>query len=429
MLFAIRSLIVAAMISHFHCGFAASQEQKTDIRPLVIQRPDNPVALKFELGISVTFQNGIMAVNSVKGTSPLLEMRKPAFTRSHFEIEKGDQIIAIKDGWGRFIATSHRETVAFILNSLSTSKTQVLVRDVNDGLSWVYDIDLSKAANNNVPGNAPAPQDKKVVVLLLGDSNDDSVGDSVGDTIGWMHGVFDQPTQRRHLRKATVQENANNGLKTDIATIVKGEDFSRSSILQTINGLQVGPNDALFCFINCHGAHDPMLKDYSSGHYFNMPDGKNLTRIELRSALDRKNARLTILISESCNVGQPFDQSETDTRTVSASEDDLSIKNMLFESLLLESKGVVDFNSSSEGEYSFTSVFSPILYRSLAYRKQTSATRLRWSVYVETLSKLTSERYRIIRQGLLAEKTIDSRTRSIFAKQENQTLRVYQLSD
>lgn len=118
------------------------------------------------------------------------------------------------------------------------------------------------------------------------------------------------------------------------------------NLLQAIEEVSPKSGDTLLFYFSGHGAAD------DRGHYLELASGK-LYREEILKAMDAKQARLNVLITDCCNTrsdgyayGAPYIHTEN-PRSPTA----------LFRSLFLEPTGQVNINSSHPGESAF---FLPI---------------------------------------------------------------------
>lgn len=117
-------------------------------------------------------------------------------------------------------------------------------------------------------------------------------------------------------------------------------------LLAAVADAKVNANDTLLFFYTGHGSVD------DQGHYLALAQGK-LYRKRLLEALSAKGARLTVLITDSCN-------SRSDGYMFIApayQSANPPVPTELFQSLFLQPKGVVDINSCSPGESAF---FTPL---------------------------------------------------------------------
>jgi hypothetical protein len=151
-----------------------------------------------------------------------------------------------------------------------------------------------------------------------------------------------------------------------------------------------------------------------------MPDRVNLLRRDLRQSLELKNARMTCLISESCNAEAPFVVPRAVQAVVGPTNDK-------FESLFLGTNGYVDLNSSSKGEYSFTQVFGPLFAGSLSMNAPDSGKKMTWKKYTDDLRDMTAALYTDMRKQALDNPRVNDRTKGFLRGQPNQTVKVYVL--
>jgi hypothetical protein len=137
--------------------------------------------------------------------------------------------------------------------------------------------------------------------------------------------------------------------------VLKGDDVTAKNILGAVDDLAVRYTDALFCYYGGHGAYDLL-----GGHYLQIPSSGDLRRAELMRHLKAKGARLTVLITDICNVYEPFHPNGFPTKPPDKVED-LSVKNVptvtsaTLETLLFDFTGVVDVNAADRGQSSWSS--------------------------------------------------------------------------
>lgn len=125
-------------------------------------------------------------------------------------------------------------------------------------------------------------------------------------------------------------------------TLEEDADARPANILAGLERLKPGENDTLLVYFTGHGAVD------DHGHFFSLAGGK-LYREDLKREMLSRKARLTVLISDCCNV-------RSDGMSYIAPAPLLkrpSLVSPAFASLLLKPQGLVDLNGSSPGESSF----------------------------------------------------------------------------
>lgn len=133
----------------------------------------------------------------------------------------------------------------------------------------------------------------------------------------------------------------------------------KSKMLTAIDRCPAGANDTIIVFYTGHGASD------DQGHFLMMPDGQNrLHRKTILQHMAAKGPRLAVLITDACNLSVPSGMGGGGAAAHMISPQRMS---PLFESLFIRSRGVVDINSSSEGEVAIGAVGGGLLTLSLAY--------------------------------------------------------------
>jgi len=135
------------------------------------------------------------------------------------------------------------------------------------------------------------------------------------------------PRSRLHIKRFQFEEDA---------------DSNSETILLAVQQLAVKPQDTILLFYSGHGASD------DQGHYLALASGK-LYRKQLLDALTAKGARLTVLLTDCCNL-------RSDGHRVFAPafrSQPPKAPSPLFQSLLLQQAGIVDINGSAPGEGAF----------------------------------------------------------------------------
>jgi hypothetical protein len=153
----------------------------------------------------------------------------------------------------------------------------------------------------------------------------------------------------------TSRPHANPWLGPDVHADLAGLD---QKILEAIERCPAGPRDTIFVYYSGHGAHD------SKGHFLVMPDGTaRLYRDQILSKLEQKKPRLAVLMTDSCSTQAPVGIG-AGTSAMFMAPDRIS---PLFDNLFLKSRGVVDLNSSSEGEIAIGAIGGGLLTLAFAY--------------------------------------------------------------
>ena len=205
---------------------------------------------------------------------------------------------------------------------------------------------LALAAVTAVRAQPPAGPPSAVKGLLIGLTNDEHIGPGV---------AADLKMVEAHLR-GLPGFDADRDLK-----VLKGEQVSPANIERAIDDLDVGSNDVLFCYYAGHGAYDADLNaddDPSGGHFFQIPGG-DLRRSDLLGWLKDKGARLTVLITDTCNAAgeyNPPDTDAADSDPASDADQEMdtppdAVASRAFQTLLFDFTGVVDVSGASRDQY------------------------------------------------------------------------------
>ncbi len=162
-------------------------------------------------------------------------------------------------------------------------------------------------------------------VLIFADTNDTNIGDScqVDATSVFQIFLANVPEDRLEIEQHT------------------GDEVSRTTILSRINRIQLQTEDTLVVYYSGHGAYDP-----DQGQYLQTP-GQATLRSEVVQAMQARNVRLAILITDTCSVVVPIRQHEQTFAAMLGPE----TTSPLFVSLCWDSAGFVDISGSTRGEF------------------------------------------------------------------------------
>ncbi|MFO0904977.1 MAG: caspase family protein [Pirellulales bacterium] len=123
----------------------------------------------------------------------------------------------------------------------------------------------------------------------------------------------------------------------------RDRDAAPERVLAAIERLEPASDDAVLFYYTGHGAAD------DRGHYLALAGGP-LYRETIREALERKGARLVVLLTDCCNL-------RSDGRRMvamaPAPPEPPAAPPPLFRTLFFEASGVVDVNASSPGEAAY----------------------------------------------------------------------------
>ncbi len=129
-------------------------------------------------------------------------------------------------------------------------------------------------------------------------------------------------------------------------------------LLGAIDACPAGPDDTIVFFYSGHGAHD------DRGHYLLMPDQKTtLARPTLIRRIQAKNPRLAVVVTDTCS--NLLDRGLLPGPEMMLQPPEQPVP--LFDSLFFQSTGLVDLNSSTEGQVAAGPVGGGLLVLALAY--------------------------------------------------------------
>lgn len=133
-----------------------------------------------------------------------------------------------------------------------------------------------------------------------------------------------------------------------------GVNCGRSSLMQAINGLQVGSNDVVVFYYGGHGARAVNDSDrFPQMCLGERNQGNWVPSSLIKNMIAKKNPRLTIVLTGCCNYP---DNGVTIKSIIAQSGGYTSMANInkeAFKELFLNSKGIVQLTSSRAGEYSW----------------------------------------------------------------------------
>ena len=132
--------------------------------------------------------------------------------------------------------------------------------------------------------------------------------------------------------------------------LMKTDEITPDKILETVKQVEVASGDTLVFYYSGHAANDVG----NGGHYFQLKDNKGqateLQRRTLLAVLKDKKARLTVLLTDCCNIDQKSSGENKEARRTAESPNKIS---PIFQALFIEPEGTVDVTSSKRGEASF----------------------------------------------------------------------------
>lgn len=189
-------------------------------------------------------------------------------------------------------------------------------------------------------------QNRTVYAIIIGAERDPNIGSGVGASAVGIQGLLNDTFPNQ------VQISTVGFFSADLASSGKGT-YDVATVWQSIDELSssVSADDIVFCYVMSHGAFDPSHTgpDYEYGHWFQTERLETLPRVNLMEKLLTLKARLTVLISDSCNV--PVQGARV--RPAPAIAAPSNFNNPALFSLLLENQGQVDINAASINQFAF----------------------------------------------------------------------------
>ena len=303
------------------------------------QPQPQPQPAQFDLGISGRFISSGFLITNIAPGGPATRVQNQWGQSGYLEI---NDVINTINGYPIYSETDYRNALAGLASTGGRAELGII--DINTGQMQPWTITATGGGGFNPnpwpdpnpnpwpdPNPNPNPGGIGRIHLLICGAPDQDVASSVNASLGGLNGIIQQQISPNLIASNTVLRDSN---------------CSAQSILQAVDQLNPGPNDSVFMYYIGHGAFD----DRVGGHFFDFSD-YDLPRSEVQSRLRQKNARLTVLISESCHQ-----ESEAVVAFAPSMERtyqlDMSTPKTL-ELLLTRASGVVDVNSSSRGQLGF----------------------------------------------------------------------------
>lgn len=183
-------------------------------------------------------------------------------------------------------------------------------------------------------GDPPANESKRVIAVLVVDSNDSKIGKAVAK---------DGELVKQALEDGFSKEKS----RLVLHPILEGNKVTPDGVLDFIEKLKVAPTDTLLFYYSGHGAWDT-----TKGQYLQMYSGPrdkrgDLFRSTLITRLKARKPRLLVCLTDCCNI-------EFDSRAPLTRDIKFPVAWDTIRRLLLLPTGVVDMTSSAKGELSWT---------------------------------------------------------------------------
>lgn len=251
--------------------------------------------------------------------------------------------------------------------------------------------------------STPIVGTRRVHAVLIGLTKDPSIGEGIGENLKAVATMLDEiPAKNRGS-----------------INVIAGDECTAANIQATAKGMEVQPGDTIFCYFACHGAYDAAQQDGSDpsgGHFFQIPGG-DLYRKSLLNDLTAHGAKLTVLITDTCNV--PAIPVDIEPTVGSPDTDEPPIFT-----LLLRYRGVVDISGSSRDQFGWYRKAGGIFTLSLTAMVGSNAT---WSGLLDATSNMTSDYFAQLKRAAIEQPAgWDPSTREAILKQADQRPQAFQ---
>lgn len=371
------------------------------------------VRLRYQLLIGGRFTPKGMRVLTVDPNGPGAHMsRLMRGQRVRGILERGDLITKVNG-----VVVTNPDTYFKALNKSGAGNAAaiVTVRDVNSGQDIDWQVKAVKVQIIAPPENIrPLRKAAKAIkALIVADTDDPTIGEMIAVSVASL------PDRLQDVPR----------LKKDDIRILTSRDVSPAKILREIAALRVDADESLLYYHIGHGAYDRRRAqgDPSSGHFFAIGNGRgDLMRKTVRDRLLAKNAQLTVLISDTCNVSSFANPPRLPQMMTKAYGE-----NWILAHLLTMHTGVIDISGSSTGQYGwfsrdiggwFTKSF--IDASDLDQFKDTRF--VTWDAFTKSVSDKTSDLFMTRKRLILGNPDIGrEETRNQLRSQEDQRPQIF----
>ena len=394
----------------------ASNAQQPPVAPEIGTPTPAPPTIAPE-GVHETYRLGFqgqiqrpegLLISHVRPGSPATRLTLAEDQNAHAAMEFGDLIVAVD---GKRITSMADYRQAMDQSAANGGRVELLIRDVGSGQERVWIAQGDRVLTDGAPNE---PRVRKVHFLFIGLTDDRSLGKAIGFNL-------------RALRSMAEEEISPERLGSMRA--IEGSQCRAANIMREVANLTTSSDDTIFCHYSGHGAYDERQArpdDPSFGHHFQIPGG-DLMRRELWQSLVGRGARLTVLMTDTCNVKAAV---ELGSREEYQIEWGVRAYNPL-EELLLGYRGLIDVSASDTDQYAWYGVspenaggwFTLEMCRVLPAKNN-------WREALFELQNATNSNYQTRRGTLLAGTGLRSDVREAMTRQEQMNPRsfVYQVT-
>ncbi len=389
--------LIAGVIACSVSGRLAGQGPGTDT-----PKPNTRITYTPHYGLSITgayYAGQGFRIASVEANSPATRLVKPGDPNSHGSLHPGDLITRVD---GQQVDSLQSFYDLLKAGAVNRGKVVIRVHEMWTGkpIDWeATPVGGPGPGPDQGPGpdagpgpfQPPASGMRRLHVLLIALTGDPDLRDAQNLNLqGMDHLIHSQVPARKLASCRTLRD----------------QDVTAERILDAVDGVQLGRGDTLFVYYGGHGAFDPQRAegDPAGGHHFQIPGGDLMRKTLMKHMLD-KGARLTVLISDTCNV-----KSQANVLLPIRPEAPLpppgpppQIKPTALEILLLQHRGVVDICASSRGQYSWSNGHYGGWFTHVACDVFCDEECSAWNVAMERLSAQSNGFYHELRQRALGD--------------------------
>jgi len=369
--------LIAAVVACSLSGRLTAQGPAADAPQRATRITHTP---QYRLKIMATYHPGLgLRVVSVEENGPATKLVKQGEPDVHGSLEPGDLITHVD---GQLVESLQNFYDLVKAGGTNRGKIVLRVRDVTSGqiIHWEA---TPVGGQGLVPISPPPPGTRQLHVLLIGLTNDASIGKAQEKNLVGLQELLHSEIPAQRIGSLRV---------------LKAEEVTAARILATVDATRLSPSDTLFCYYGGHGAFDPQRAagDPSGGHHFQIPSGDLMRKTLMKHLLD-KGARLTVLITDTCNVRSRANVHIPEAPGAPAPETPTAL-----EILLLQHSGVVDISASSRGQFSWNNATVGGWFTFVACHTLTEHDCSAWNVALERLSEKSNGFYHLCREKILA---------------------------
>ncbi|MCC9607639.1 hypothetical protein LOC68_11730 [Blastopirellula sp. JC732] len=338
---------LTGFISAFTCVLSYGQEAPPI--PLVAHRDANGIAIEYRLGVQGEFsQAGGLKISWVDDNGPCQWMRAEQ-GNGYSALQVGDTILSVDDTILRTLDQTRKLVTQGAIDNSGTVRVTVVDETTKRRSRYIVSptrLKFLPEAKRKIPENIRA---SGVRMIIVGQSSDPDIGVAVETSVGKLISLLEFDRNRIVNRDLMPFGESVALPELKEIALLTGDQAAAGTIVQTIRNMNVQPTEAFVFFYFGHGAFRPNAQpdDPSGGHYFAMRNttGSDLPRTVVAKEIWKKGARLSVLISDSCNVEAPI------VSPYYPPQDSYSGDNWALGNLFLDHAGGIDINSASRNSF------------------------------------------------------------------------------